>query len=379
MKNDSKKNGIKITDYFKLQPYEKKPFYFYLLFLLILVPIFIIQDQNSVVIVAFAVSLITTSISFWIIHDKRKGEIIGITVVIKEGKANVTIERYSYKNYPLPLKTTKKDEIINKISEEIAKIKRELEEKNKQTREKNEIPIKKLELTKEEIKEITEFKEDEENGKNTTKILSVLYGLVAALAITNALDFFIVPVSNLNLPFNITNVNFTTIDSLYEVNYLIISQEFILLISFFVVGTFFYHCGLAFFSDQASDMMNRRVPRPTYEVVLSGVILFTEGIFLYFAAGSIGSVLQFSLWIFFLMVVDVTWVLLNSIYLKRGYAQWIHFDIIMIIFFVVFLSYGDTELVQYYHYLIVFGVILCRIILDYKLSWQFFTKFSIVE
>ena len=192
--------------------------------------------------------------------------------------------------------------------------------------------------------------------------------MVAALAITNALDFFM------------DTTKFEATDSLYEIINLIISPEFIILISFFVVGTFFYHCGLAFFSDQAADMLNRKEPRPTAEVVLSGVILFTEGIFLYFAAGSIGSVLQFSLWIFFLMLVDLAWVLLNSIYLKRAYSQWIHFDIIMIIFFVTFLLiYGNnTELVQYPHYLIVFGIILCRIILDYKLSWQFFTKFSIV-
>lgn len=338
----------------KLQPYEKRPFYVYPLFLLILVPFFIPNETESelydrVVYVAFAITLITTGISFLVIHYGRKGEIIGINAIIKKGKTKVTVERYSYKDEEFELETTDEKEIINKINEKIKQ-------------------IRKSELTKEEIELIEfEIKDEEENRKVTTKILSVLYGLIAALAITIALDFFM------------ESSNFEAADSLYEIIYLIISQEFIILISFFVVGTFFYHCGLAFFSDQAADMLNRKEPRPTAEVVLSGVILFTEGVFLYFAAGSIGSVLQFSLWIFFLMVVDVAWVLLNSVYLKRAYAQWIHFDIIMIIFFVAFLLiYGDTELVQYHHYLIVFGIILFRIILDYKLSWQFFTKFSIV-
>ena len=365
MKNDNKESNTKITDYFKLRPYEKKPFYVYPLFLLILVPIFLTPETESellydrIVIAAFVIAIITTGISFWMIHDKRKGEILGITATIKETKTNVIIECYHEKEKPCSFETTDREEIIKEINKEI-------------------MNIRKRELTEEEIELIEfEIKDEEENRKVSTKIFSVLYGLVAALAITNALDFFVYPTTDLRLPSGITNVNFTTIDSLYEVNHLIISQEFIVLISFFVVGTFFYHCGLAFFSDQAAKMLNKKEKRRTAEAVLSGVILFTEGIFLYFAAGSIGSVLQFSLWIFFLMVVDVAWVLLNSDYLKRGYAQWIHFDIIMIIFFVAFLSYGDTELVQYYHYLIVFGVILFRIILDYKLSWQFFTKFSI--
>jgi len=301
----------KVTKYLfpKLELYEKKPFIAYPLFLLILVPLIIPNQTESelydrIVLLAFATTIITTIISFWLILKGRKAP--KITVLIKKGK-------------------TKK-------------------------------------------------------GTSAGKIFSVLYALVAAIAITNALDFFMDPQTAFTLPFDLGDdvKNFEMTDSLFEIGYLIISQEFILLLSFFVIGTFFYHCGLAFFSDQASKMLEKGMPLP--EIVLSGIILFTEGIFLYFAAGSIGSVLQFSLWIFFLMIVDIAWVLLNSIHLKKDYAQWIHFDFIMLIFLLtILLSYGAAQLEpSYHHYVIVFLVLLCRTILDYKLSWEFFAKFDIL-
>ena len=342
----------------KLEPYEKKPFIAYPLFLLILVPLIVPNQTESelydrIVLLAFATTIITTIISFWLILKGRKAP--KITVLIKKGKTKVRTE-FKNKKSKFQLESTDRNVIISKIEEKTG-------------------------LTRKQIEENMELETDDDSGTGAGKIFSVLYALVAAIAITNALDFFMDPQTAFTLPFDLGGdvKNFEMTDSLFEIGYLIISQEFILLLSFFVIGTFFYHCGLAFFSDQASKMLEKGMSLP--EIVLSGIILFTEGIFLYFAAGSIGSVLQFSLWIFFLMIVDIAWVLLNSFHLKKDYAQWIHFDFIMLIFLLtILLSYGTAQLEpSYHHYVIVFLVLLCRTILDYKLSWEFFAKFDILS
>jgi hypothetical protein len=347
----------------KFTNYEKKPFVSYFLFLLILIPLFIpdqedFQLYDKMVNLAFVTTIITIIISFWMIcKGREKEEENKINVMTKKGRSYIR-GKYQQQKIKYDLDATDRNLIVGKIKELTG-------------------------TTKEDIEKITTYQIEEDEvklRKGASKIMSVLFGLVAALAITNALDIFMDENTIFNLPIDLRGEEkkFEITDSLYEIGLLVISQEFILLASFFVIGAFFYHCGLAFFSDQAADMLNEN--RPHHEIILSGILLFTDGIFLYFAANSIGSILQFSLWIFFLMIVDIAWVFLNSIYLKKDYAHWIHFDLIMLIFLLtIILSFGSAQITpMYHHYLMVFSVIVCRIIVDYKLSWKFFGKFEII-
>jgi hypothetical protein len=215
--------------------------------------------------------------------------------------------------------------------------------------------------------------------KKIMKIFSILYGLVAALAITNALDIFI----NNNrfesflIPENDT-MNFTLTDSFQEVPQMLLSNEMAILICFFFIAPFFYHCGLAFLSGKTESELKENVTEP--KIIFSAFLVFLSGIMLYFAAGSVGSLLQFSLWIFFLMISDVIWILYNYRKILKGhthnFSQWIHFDTIMGLFLTTILvTFGmSSASFEYHHYFLFLIVFVYWTLTDYSLSWETFVE-----
>lgn len=220
--------------------------------------------------------------------------------------------------------------------------------------------------------------EDIVKGKQAGLIFATLYGLVAAIAITNALDLFMNDeLTTFHSPFTEIEKNFANTDSIQDLFYLLISQEFFLLASFFVIGTLFYHCGLVFFTEEASHMLHKH--RSAVRVAISSLLLFVCGIMLYFAAGVVNSLLQFSVWIWVLLIIDLVWIFFNSNTDLRGYMHWIHFDLIIFIFLLVILIGSPSQdYTNYYLYhFLILAVFLYRTVLDYKLSWKFFGQFKI--
>ena len=235
-------------------------------------------------------------------------------------------------------------------------------------------------------KKITIERTDEEKQKISNlrrkyAILATLYGLIAALALTTSLDSFaslftdegcIDPQTETEI------ICFDKTETLEKLPFLLASNPMLLLVSFFAVGILYYHCGIAFFATEAADLI---VDKKKVGVLISSFLLFLEGLILYFAAYSIDSVLQLSLWIAVLMAVDIVWVLINRRKNIDILFQWIHFGSIVLLFLVTFLlsaSIGNHE-VNEFDYVAVLIVLVLRTVMDYKVGWNFWSKLTLPE
>ncbi|MBM3910126.1 MAG: hypothetical protein FJ356_00580 [Thaumarchaeota archaeon] len=192
-------------------------------------------------------------------------------------------------------------------------------------------------------KKIARVRTDEEKQKIASikrqyAILATLYGLIAALALTTSLDSFATLFTDegcIDPQTETEIICFDKTETLEQLPFLLASNPMLLLVSFFAVGILYYHCGIAFFATEAADLV---ADKKKMGVLISSFLLFLEGLILYFAAYSIDSVLQFSLWIAVLMAVDITWVLINIRKKIDVLFQWIHFGSIVLLFLFCYLQ-----------------------------------------
>lgn len=235
-------------------------------------------------------------------------------------------------------------------------------------------------------KKIARVRTDEEKQKIASikrqyAILATLYGLIAALALTTSLDSFATLFTDegcIDPQTETEIICFDKTETLEQLPFLLASNPMLLLVSFFAVGILYYHCGIAFFATEAADLV---ADKKKMGVLISSFLLFLEGLILYFAAYSIDSVLQFSLWIAVLMAVDITWVLINIRKKIDVLFQWIHFGSIVLLFLVIFLlsaSIGNHQ-VNEFDYVAVLIVLLLRTVMDYKVGWNFWSKITLPE
>lgn len=238
-------------------------------------------------------------------------------------------------------------------------------------------------VTKSKVKRerTDEEKRKIENLRRKYAIFASLYALIAALALTTSLDSFVsLPAGDgcIDPQTKSEIICFDKTETLEKLPFLLASNPMLLLGSFFAVGILYYHCGIAFFATEAADLI---VDKKKIGVFISSFLLFLEGLILYFAAYSIDSVLQFSLWISVLMAVDIVWVLINIKKKIEVLFQWIHFGAIVLLFLVTFLlsaSIGNHE-INKLDYLAVLIVLLLRTIMDYKVGWNFWSKLTLPD
>ncbi len=202
-------------------------------------------------------------------------------------------------------------------------------------------------------------------------IFSAVFGIIAAFAITEILSAVIANDAAIT-------PNFSDTHSLGDLVKFLWHEQVILVISFFPIGILFYHCGIVFLSTEAAELI--AISRKKTTVFFSSLILFLEGIVLLLVSHSSSSLSQFSLWIFILMALDISWVLFN---LRAGFAplfQWLHFDGAMLFFALTIILLPEYKMDNtgsqianvIWYVLIVFTV---RTFYDYHSGWKFWTKF----
>jgi hypothetical protein len=207
------------------------------------------------------------------------------------------------------------------------------------------------------------------------RIFAAVFGLIAALAITNALETFPTGEECTKDDVIIQQCLDNT-EKIQDLPKLLASNPVIIIASFFAIGILFYHCGIMVLStDIAPLLQNKKII-----AFASSLIIFLQGIVLFIAADSTDSLLRFSLWIFLLMALDIAWVLVN-IYAKiHMLFQWLHLDTILLLFLLVMLVSPENQgnLIKFgavdFNYLAVFIVFVMRTAFDYKMGWEYWTK-----
>lgn len=205
-----------------------------------------------------------------------------------------------------------------------------------------------------------------ENGKTIKakgvqfRIFAAVFGFIAAWAIVAPVEGIVKEV--------------TGIEGLPK---FLISEQVILISSFFAIGILFYHGGILVLSSELAPLIEEGNKMAAF---VSSLIIFFEGIVLFMAAKSTHDIAQFSLWIFVLLAFDIIWLLIN-IYTRIDVTfQWLHLNTIMLLFlwFGLLSPYKQDSSIalagidfSYWALLIVF---LLRSAIDYKIGWKYWTK-----
>lgn len=294
-------------------------------------------------------------------------------------------------------------------------------------------------------KNLSSIKSDSANSsKNKTKfkfgqefrIISVIYGIVAGIAITQAMMGF----SETTCPYVgyefeddntayhkiLTDIGtktksspcFEDVTSLAQLPYLISNDHMMLVISFFILGTCFYHCAILFLYPKTVKFVG---DQNTKLAITNCLILFTESVFLFFAATSADAIERFSLWIIMLLIFDTGWCILNFLYkdkpidlasikikkeekteeekgklykilvgekkrLNALYLGWAHIEGLFLVFFVVtsiLLTYQGDKIDDYEISLIhvtLLSMSVIAVVAIYQIGWDWFwTKYKLED
>ena len=160
-----------------------------------------------------------------------------------------------------------------------------------------------------------------------------------------------------------------------------LTEQMLAVASFFAIAILFYHCGIIALSPDSSYLVAHSSKIGAF---FSSLLIFLEGIVLFIAAGNTGSLPQFLLWIFILLVLDIGWVVLNRVARIDTLFQWLHLDSLMFLFVLTLLLSQDKvppisipEIGTIgFNYIAVLAVFVLRAGLDYKMGWNFWTKFT---
>ena len=268
-----------------------------------------------------------------------------------------------------------------------------------------------------ELKKRPAIKEPEAGDSNKSKrngefdkgfkIISIIYAAVAGLAITQAMDDFsnaecgllveydsdgniaYHKVSNDTRTITESAPCFEKVTSLEQLPYLLTNDHILLVMSFFIIGTAFYHCGILFLYPQTVKFVGDQNPKLA---TTNCLILFAESVFLFFAATSADAIERFSLWIIMLLVFDTGWCLLNFLYedkpelkerrlrakkqLNALFAGWAHIEGLLLMFFVVtsiFMTSQGTNIEDgtWIHVTLLL-VSMGAIVAIYQIGWEWF-------
>ena len=236
-------------------------------------------------------------------------------------------------------------------------------------------------------------------------IIVIVYGAIAGLALTQAMIDFSDQCINEEGVYVHTITKrtpcFDKVTSLQQLPELISNDQMLLVMSFFIIGTAFYHCGIMFLYPPTMEFIGEQSNKL---ITANSLILFAESATLFFAATSSDSIEKFSLWIIILLFLDVSWGLLNFFYkdkpetseyrlrakkqLNALYLGWAHLEGIMLMFFIttsIFLTSANgkpvTEVVDgTWIHVVLLLVSIIVIITIYEIGWEWFwAKFKTDE
>lgn len=211
--------------------------------------------------------------------------------------------------------------------------------------------------------------EESKDKKRSDQLLifSALFAIIGGLAITSALETFADPTQNTYIQYAHNIYGFTD---------LITSKPAFVIASFFPIAILFIHCGVIFLSTNAVNAISQG-KRAGY--FFSALLIFLSGVILYYASSQINDILNFSFWIFLLMLFDIVWVVYNWKSKIDYQPQWLHFDLSMLFFtlsiLLLFHSLTQIETEVYLYMLIVF---VGRTFADYIAGWRnVWSKFDV--
>jgi hypothetical protein len=309
-----------------------------------------------------------------------KNKIIKNELREDELKKELTLEK------ELPKKKTLEDE-LKQIKLEKKGLKKELAELKK-----------KIAPFKSKNNEVNSFVEG-------FAIIVIVFGAIAGLALTQAMIDFSDQCINEKAVYVYTITKrtpcFDKVTSLQQLPELLSNDQMLLVISFFIIGTSFYHCGIMFLNPKTMVLVGEGDNKL---ITVNCLILFAESVTLFFAATSSDSIEKFSLWIILLLFLDISWGLLNFFHkdsdeilsrekkdkkrLNALYIGWAHLDGILLMFFIttlIFLTSAGGKPVTAIEdgtwiHVVLLLVSASVIITIYEIGWPWFwAKFKTIE
>lgn len=209
------------------------------------------------------------------------------------------------------------------------------------------------------------------------RIFAAVFGIIAAFAITETLYTFPSGIECTDENGNVIKQCFDNTEKLQDLPKLLLSEQVLVVGSFFAIGILFYQCGIMVLSTDVALLIEEGNRKSAF---VSSIIIFLEGIVLFIAATSTDSLLRFSLWIFVLLALDIVWVLINLYARIDILFQWLHLDSLMMLFLLVVLlspvNLGSSIKLAGigFNYWAVIMVFVLRSVLDYKMGWKYWTK-----
>jgi hypothetical protein len=248
---------------------------------------------------------------------------------------------------------------------------------------------------------------DEIRSDSPAVILSLMYGFVAAFAITEALRTFSdaltissekilnLPLERiLNLPLEkIIEMGRTASPSFFYIPFHNLS-DLINLIGFFSIAIPFIHAGLVFLTTRAAEIMTLdRRKGQARNLFIIFLFSFIQAMFLYFIAINIDNTRQFILWLTLALLVDLVWSGLSMrINLSQAVIQltsrkkltnyvsyieddkipieWIHVNILTTGFFISLMILNPSILEDAFISFLLVCVLFLRTISDYITGWR---------
>ncbi|MCI4433721.1 MAG: hypothetical protein JHC41_09055 [Nitrosopumilus sp.] len=219
-------------------------------------------------------------------------------------------------------------------------------------------------ITKIKEKKFEEFGLDDVDNdvkKNSPQlfIFAALFAIIGGLAITAALDAFVDPDQNSTILY---------VHNIASITDLISSPSAFVIASYFPIAILFIHGAIIFLSSQGAQIISKG---NSFGYFISSLILFMEGIILFYAATSINNFLNFSFWIFLLMAIDLAWLAINWAKGIDFESQWVHFNLAMLFFtlciLLLFHSVTQVDKAVYAFMLIIF---VARTVADYVAGWK---------
>jgi hypothetical protein len=252
--------------------------------------------------------------------------------------------------------------MVKRLQEEIKRLIENSFQQNAKALERLGIYAEIEEVDDEEDEEKKKYRERaKENKRSNLLVFAGLYAIIGGLAITSAIEVFIDSEYNPNIIYAHEFEGFVELAT---------SKPALLVASFFPIAIIFIHCGVIFLSTDATDILSQG-KRST--VFISSLLIFLQGVILFYAGSSVDNILNFTLWILLLAITDIVFMLINLYKGLEDGPQWIHLDMIMVAFLLsvmmLFSSPAQTSL-EVYVYVMVTSVFIT--ILDYMMSWKSF-------
>lgn len=200
------------------------------------------------------------------------------------------------------------------------------------------------------ILEIEASKTKADTARRVILIFGIIYSAIAALGFQVALDSYYTDIHKSISVLGLPDIN-----------------PSFLVLSYLSVAVLFYHGGIIFLTTVAAEELTEGKARRVFP---DFIVLFLEGVIVYYMAKDVNSLQVFVKLIMTLMVVDIGWVLyFYSVTKARSvYFEWVHFDLMtfLALILISFYGYGIQP------YTTVFIILVSRTICDYTFAWKEF-------